>query len=302
MNKPSFKYIGIIGKYNADHSEQNIKRLIGHLERHKLPYVLDKNTMPESLQHHLHARCIDDWHKDVDLCIVLGGDGTFLYASRALYKKQIPLIGINTGRLGFLADLSSEHMQAQLDAILQGNYISENRLLLSIEILQNQKQRAHYVAVNDAVIHKRKMARMVSLNTYARGHFLCHYHADGLILSTPTGSTAYALSAGGPILEPTLNALIIAPICPHTLTQRPVVLGSDSAIEVFPQSEQDEPNIQLTIDGQEEFILQKNDHIKAYHEYNIKVLHPNNYQFQRTLRRKLNWGATSEIRKENSKC
>lgn len=288
MQTAQFRAIGIIGKYGADHSENNINRVIALLESRGIDYMLDSNTMPEALKSHRNSLPMKAWQNHLDLAIVVGGDGTFLYAARALHRKQIPLIGINAGRLGFLADLSAEQLEAQLSAVLDGHYCQEQRQLLAVEVRSGAEKKAAFVAVNDVVIHKRTMARMVELNAYAGGHFLCHYYADGLILSTPTGSTAYALSAGGPILEPTLDAVILAPICPHTLTHRPVVLNASTEIEV--RLGKDASNIQLTIDGQEEFLLTANDRLIAKHGGNISVLHPADYQFQRRLRQKFNWG------------
>lgn len=294
MHTQQFSAIGIIGKYGADHSEENIKRVIALLETRSIRYILDSNTMPDTLKQHPHSQPMSQWQATLNLAIVVGGDGTFLYAARALHRKNIPLIGINAGRLGFLADLSADALETQLSAVLDGNYCRENRQLLSVDIYTGEEKRAQFVAVNDVVIHKRTMARMVELNAYAGGHFLCHYHADGLILSTPTGSTAYALAAGGPILEPTLDAMIIAPICPHTLTHRPVVLSAEREIEVIPGK--GTHDIQLTIDGQEECLLSSQDRIITHHGGSITVLHPADYQFQRRLRQKFNWGIHPDTR------
>lgn len=287
-----FRHIGIIGKNGVTHTQQTIDRVIAVLSAQKITYTLDATTVPPELSKVAEARHIKDWSNDIDLALVIGGDGTFLYAGRTLHDKNIPLVGINAGRLGFLADLSATELEAQLNAILSGQYTLERRQMLNIHVHQHGETRAHFYAVNDLVIHKRSMARMVELDAYTRGEFLCHYHADGLILSTPTGSTAYALSAGGPILEPTLNALIIAPICPHTLNHRPVVISADSDIDVT--LGQNNVDIQLTIDGQEEFILQPDDCITTTHGGYLTVLHPTTYQFQQRLREKLNWGISLE--------
>lgn len=288
-----FTHIGIIGKYRAAHIGNIMYRLIRLLERRGIALTLDANTVPSDLINHPQTRAIKDWARDIDLAIVIGGDGTFLSAGRMLHQKNIPLLGINAGRLGFLADISADQLETQLGAILDGEYVLERRQILKIAIENRGEERGRFVAVNDVVIHKRTMARMVELDAYTRGAFLCHYHADGLILSTPTGSTAYALSAGGPILEPSLDALIIAPICPHTLTHRPVVIGAESDIEVVLGG--DIQDIQLTIDGQEEFLLGAYDRIITRHCGRLTVLHPADYQFQERLRQKLNWGVAPTL-------
>lgn len=288
-----FSHIGIIGKYGAVHTGNIIHRLIALLEARGIALTLDIHTVPSDLANHPRAQQIKEWSNTIDLAIVIGGDGTFLSAGRALHQKNIPLVGINAGRLGFLADISADQLEAQFGEILDGSYVLERRQILKIAIENSGVERGRFVAVNDVVIHKRTMARMVELDAYARGEFLCHYHADGLILSTPTGSTAYALSAGGPILEPSLEALIIAPICPHTLTHRPVVVGAESDIEVVLGG--DIQDIQLTIDGQEEFLLGAHDRIITQHCGHLTVLHPANYQFQERLRQKLNWGVAPTL-------
>lgn len=287
-----FHHIGIIGKNGAAATQSIIERTAALLTNRGIAYTLDAATVPAALADAPESRAIADWPADIDLAIVIGGDGTFLYAGRALHAKNIPLVGINAGRLGFLADLSADALDKQLAAILSGEYSLERRQILAIRVHQHGKTRACYHAMNDLVIHKRSMARMVELDAYTRGEFLCHYHADGLILSTPTGSTAYALSAGGPIVEPTLNALIIAPICPHTLNHRPVVISADSGITVTLGSSN--PDIQITVDGQVEFILEPDDIITTEHGGTLTVLHPKAYRFQQRLREKLNWGLSPE--------
>lgn len=291
MHNNLFRHIAIVGKYGASVAH-TIERVMAILTARNISYTLDKSTMPPELKNHPHAKFLGDWPKNIDLCIVIGGDGTFLHAGRATLTRQIPLLGINEGRLGFLADVQTEELERELNTILSGNYFLETRQTLLVEVRQGDKVRASYYAINDAVIHKRMMARMVELDTYTNGSFLCHYRADGLILSTPTGSTAYALAAGGPILEPTMDAMIIAPICPYMLTHRPMVVGPNSDIEV--RLERNEHDIQLTIDGQEELILEARDYLYVKHANQLPVIHPQGYQFQRTLQEKLNWGLSPE--------
>lgn len=292
MDHNLFKHIGIVGKYGARGVDKTIAQVIAILDHRQIDYTLDTTTMPEALQAHPCAIPLIDWPDGIDLCIVIGGDGTFLHAGRAVLCKKIPLLGVNAGRLGFLADVSNDNLEHELSDILDGNYCLETRQTLKIDICREDSIRAGFYAINDAVIHKRTMARMVELNAYTRGELLCHYRADGLILSTPTGSTAYALSAGGPILEPNMEALIIAPICPHTLTHRPVVVGSGSAIEIT--FDEDRQDIQLTIDGQKELILHREDRILIRPAPQLPVIHPPGYQFQRRLREKLNWGMSAQ--------
>lgn len=293
MHTPSFTHIGIVGKYGASHVGDTIARVVAVLEARRLQVTLDKNTMPAPWRDHERASPIAQWPDDINLAIVIGGDGTFLYAGRSLLEKNIPLLGINTGRLGFLADLPLETLEDSLSAILDGHYRREYRHTLSVRVTHQGHDTAQFHAINDAVIHKRSMARMIEVEVFTRGQYLSHYRADGLILATPTGSTAYALSAGGPIIEPTLDAMLVVPICPHTLTQRPVVIDGQSDIEVC-VSASSIKDVQLTIDGQAEHLLNPTDRITIRRAERLTVIHPADYQFQSRLRQKLNWGIAPE--------
>lgn len=293
MHTPPFTHIGIIGKYGAGYLGDTIARVTSLLAARGIRVTFDHNTMPEPWQTHKSALPIIDWPDDIDLAIVIGGDGTFLYAGRSLLTKRIPLLGINTGRLGFLADLPLDNLEEGLNAVLDGHYRREQRNTLSVHVSHQGENSAHFFAINDAVIHKRSMARMIEIDVFTRGQYLSHYRADGLILSTPTGSTAYALSAGGPIVEPTLNALLVVPICSHTLTQRPLVIDADSDIEVR-ISASSFKDVQLTIDGQAEHLLSPTDIVTLRRARDLAVIHPESYQFQSRLRQKLNWGIAPE--------
>lgn len=293
MHTPSFTHIGIVGKYGASHLGDAIARVVALLQARGLRVTLDRNTMPEPWRHSEYAHPIMQWPDDIDLAIVIGGDGTFLYAGRSLLGKHIPLLGINTGRLGFLADLPQESLEDSLNAIFDGHYQREQRNTLSVHVNRNGDKGARFFAINDAVIHKRNMARMIEVEVFIRGQYLSHYRADGLILATPTGSTAYALSAGGPIIEPTLSALLVVPICPHTLTQRPLVIDAASDIEVRIGANSIK-DVQLTIDGQAEYHLNPTDSITLRRARDLTVIHPADYQFQSRLRQKLNWGIAPE--------
>lgn len=289
MQSNHFNRIGIIGKYGADYVDDIIHRVLEHLQSRQIDVLLDTDTMPETLRAHPSAYPLQEWSNQIELAIVIGGDGTFLHAGRALIYQTIPLVGINSGRLGFLADLPQESLETQLNHILEGNYRLETRPTLKVTLKHPHAPPLELHAINDAVIHKCKMARMVELNVSVNQCFLSHYRADGLILSTPTGSTAYALSAGGPIIEPTLEVILAAPICPHSLNHRPVVLSAQSEIEITmrPNSFKD---LQLTLDGQEEYPLTLEDRLLITRGTPLPVIHPSDYRFQDRLRQKLNWG------------
>ncbi|WP_298643037.1 NAD(+)/NADH kinase [uncultured Cardiobacterium sp.] len=285
-----FKHIGIVGKYGAVRVDDTIARVIAILDAHGLACTLDRDTAPPQYRDSPAALPIAAWG-DVDLCIVVGGDGTFLYAGRALITRQIPLLGIHTGRLGFLADLTLNDLPDRLDRILGGEYHREERHTLHVTVATRDGSHAH-TAINDAVIHSSK-ARMIELDVYTHARHLSHYRADGLIIATPTGSTAYALAAGGPIIEPNLPVNLVVPICPHTLTQRPVVIDAASPITIAPCGS----GAHLSIDGQQQHRLHPKDRITIRPGTPLPVLHPADYHFQDRLRAKLNWGIAPEDNK-----
>ena len=285
----TFRHIGIIGKLGAIRVQDALARATAVLEQRGLRYSLAPDTVPPEYQIVPAARPISAWD-DVDLCIVIGGDGTFLYASRALIDRQIPLIGIHTGRLGFLADLTLDDLPDQLDRILAGHYHCEQRHTLRVTI-EGRDGSSEHLAINDAVIRSSK-AQMIELDVYNHDRYLSHYRADGLIIATPTGSTAYALAAGGPIIEPNLPVSLVVPICPHTLTQRPVVIDANSPITITPGAKSS--GAQLSIDGQQQHRLHHKDRITIRAGIPLPVLHPENYHFQDRLRAKLNWGIAPE--------
>lgn len=221
-----------------------------------------------------------------DLIIAFGGDGTFLGIARKINHLNIPVLGVNLGRLGFLTDLDEQAIQENLESILKGEYTRESRFLLQADI----EGRAHSLAMNDVVIHKSELSRMIELDVYVDDQYLSSYRADGLIFSTPTGSTAYSLSTGGPIIYPTLPAILIAPICPHTFSHRPLVIPSSSKIRVV-ISEGADNYVNVTCDGQELFTLSQEETLTIECAGNpITIIHPLEYSFFTILREKLNWG------------
>lgn len=227
----------------------------------------------------------------IDLAIVLGGDGTLLTAGRAMSTHQVPLIGINLGRLGFLVDVSTQDtMLDQVADILAGNAIAEERFLLSGEVWRENEMIHTATALNDVVLHNRQEVRMIEYSVSIDERIVSHDRADGLIVSTPTGSTAYALSSGGPILAPTLQAIAIVPICPHTLSHRPLVISAERKINLIVDT-QCPIGTQVTFDGQNNQKLNPGDIIKIERAANpVRILHPQNYDFYAVLREKLHWG------------
>jgi len=224
----------------------------------------------------------------VDLVIVLGGDGTLLSVARAASDRPVPILGVNLGTLGFLTEISLDELFAALERVLAGQVRIEPRMRLDVRALRDRGELGRFLALNDAVLTQADLARMIDLETRAGGSQVATYHADGLIVATPTGSTAYSLSAGGPIVLPELEAFLLTPICPHTLTQRPLVLPHSSQIEICVRSRNE---VQLTVDGQEGIALREGDVVSVRRsDHPVRLIaSPFRSRFE-ILREKFHWG------------
>ena len=285
-----FNTIGIIAKQGDPRLAQTLGALLQHLERRRVEVLLDESTSPllagrddaTVSRSALAERC--------DLAIVVGGDGTLLSAARSLADAEVPLLGVNLGRLGFLVDVSPEEMVTRLDEILEGNYIEAPRFLLHAQIQRDEQIIGQSDALNDVVLHIRDVVRMIEFETYIDGHFVNTQRADGLVVSTPTGSTAYALSGGGPILHPSLSAVVLVPICPHTLSHRPIVVQGDSRIEIL-LCAHNQASAQVAFDGQASIDLEPQDRILIQRKpRELRLIHPQGYDYFHILRAKLRWG------------
>ena len=224
-----------------------------------------------------------------DVIIVLGGDGTMLSTCRLVGDKEVPILGINIGGLGFITEVQVEKLYEITEKILSSNCSVEERLMLKAQVIRHGALIAEYVVLNEVVVNKAALARIIDLETYINNSYVTTFKADGLIISTPTGSTAYSLSAGGPVLYPTLDNIIVTPICPHTLTNRPIVLPGDSKIEVILRSPTE--RVYLTLDGQVGFSVMQNDIIEVVKApFKTKLLIPCDRDYFQILRKKLKWG------------
>lgn len=286
----NFKKIAIIGKYMNVSALQLMQADLADLARHltaqNLEVWVEKNTAHHAQLEGYQTLLLDEIGEVVDLAIVMGGDGTMLSVARSLIEADVPLVGINRGRFGFLTDLRAEDMLVELDRILAGDFIKEPRMLLSTEVVRDGRVVYTSYALNDVVI--KSGLRLIELEVEIDGMFVYKQRSDGLIISTPTGATAYALSAGGPILHPNLEAISLVPICPHTLSNRPIAVNSASRI-VVTVVQFDEA--QLSFDGQYQLGLEVGDKILVRRaEKTISLLHPMEYCYFDMLRNKLNWG------------
>ena len=225
-----------------------------------------------------------------DLAIAIGGDGTMLKAAHLACRHEMPLLGINRGRLGFLADIPANAFEEHLNAIFAGTFVEDERFLLHVEVLREGKSLLKSSAFNDVILQKWNIARLIELETYVDGSFVHRQRSDGLIVSTPTGSTAYALAGGGPILHPSLDALALVPICPHTLTNRPIVIDGNSLVEIVVGTREID-HARLTCDGDIELELAPGDRVRIQkQDKKIRLIHPKGHDHFSTLRAKLQWG------------
>jgi len=282
----TIRRVGVVLKPSSLEATELGRQLVEELERRGLEAILDRESA---------AACGRDSEVSrsalasrVNLMIVLGGDGTLLSVTRGELKGT-PVLGINMGSLGFLTEHSAEELFPMLEAVLEGKAEIQRRERLAVSVETPGGDRLTHHVLNDAVVTKSALARVVTLAVHVNGQLLSRFRADGLIVATPTGSTAYSLSAGGPILYPTLDVIVVTPICPHTLTNRPIVLSLSSVVEVRLESPSEE--VYLTLDGQEGFPLTTHDvvHIQRCEEPVFLIEHPNRTYFQ-VLHRKLKWG------------
>ena len=235
----------------------------------------------------------------VDLMIAIGGDGTMLYAGSLSLDSDVPLLGINRGRLGFLADVSPDEMLASVDHILNGEYSVEARLLLDAHFRAVDGKRIKATAFNDVVLQRRETGRMIDIEASVAGQYVNTHSGDGLIIATPTGSTAYALSCGGPIIEPPLEAVVVVPICPHTLTDRPIVIAANQTIEIRLLARED-TQADVVVDGHSMGAIRPDGLLTIKRATKrIKLIHPPGYDFYSILRSKLFWGRDSRKRNED---
>ncbi len=283
-----FHKIGIIGKFGAPTVGETLLSLTRCLIDKQLEVFLDQSTAERHPENELPVVTREEMGQQCDLAIVVGGDGSFLNAARSLAHFDIPMLGVNLGRLGFLTDIAPNQIDTYLEEVLNGEFTDESRCLLKSHVVRDGESVAEGCALNDVVIHKLDIARMIEFETHINGEFVYRQRSDGLIVSTPTGSTAYALSGGGPILAPTLKAVTLVPICPHTLSNRPIVVPGNSQIEITIMGPSG--HAQVTRDGQSNETLVAGDKV-VIERYNhpIRLIHPSNYSPFRVLRQKLGW-------------
>ncbi|MBK8816938.1 MAG: NAD(+) kinase [Methylococcaceae bacterium] len=283
-----FKIIGILGKPSGPSIAATLNVLVGYLKQY-YEVIIDNDSAAAIDDGSIKSCSVEQLGQNCDLVIAVGGDGTFLSAARVTADNDVPVIGINLGRLGFLVDISPNELPCKLHRMLQGDYVEEKRSLLHAKVIRDGRIFHEETAVNEVAIHRWVTPSMIEIVTKINNVFLNSQRSDGLIVSTPTGSTAYSLSAGGPILHPSLNALVLVPLNPHTLSNRPIVIDDSAEIEIsFCQTKQ--INALVTCDHIEipKVLISDKIVINKYPKP-IRILHPQDHDFFQILRSKLNW-------------
>ncbi len=291
-----FQKVALLGRHDDPRLAEPMTSLAAHLTKAGIDvFASDQMTLDLPVKRMAESSLA----AEVDLMIAIGGDGTMLYAGNLSLNSDVPLLGINRGRLGFLADVSPDEMLASVDHILNGEYTVEARLLLDAQFLTADGNTITATAFNDVVLQRRETGRMIDIEASVAGQYVNTHSGDGLIIATPTGSTAYALSCGGPIIEPQLDALVVVPICPHTLTDRPIVIAANQPIEIRLLAREDS-QADVVIDGHSVGAIRPGDLLTVNKATKrIKLIHPPGYDFYGILRSKLYWGRDSRKRNED---
>jgi NAD+ kinase len=285
--------IGVVVKPNQPDALATLCRLAEWLTARGIELVGNKGVESAQVQAAtgcmIHTLDTENLTANVDAVVVLGGDGTMIATARMLGEREVPVLGVNYGTLGYLAEFRNDEMLAALETLIAGNYKLECRMMLDAELFRGDRMLARSRVLNDVVISKSALARIIEIEARCDGQFVNRFRADGLIISTPTGSTAYNLSAGGPIIYPSMNAVVITPICPHTLSNRPLVVSGDAEIELVLRTAREE--VALTLDGQVGVTLEAADRVvvrKSRTTFNL--IHADARNYFEVLRDKLSWG------------
>ena len=292
----SFTKIGIIGRYRTPGALDALIALKDFLLTKKVDLIVEANTAEAMGDARLKTVVLENFGENCELIIVVGGDGSLLNAARAVVDSGVPVLGINRGRLGFLTDILPNELQTKVEEVLEGKYDLEERFLLESYVIREDKIMTTGCALNEVVLYAGDVARMIEFEVQVDNQFLYSQRSDGLIVATPTGSTAYALSGGGPILHPCLQAIVMVPMFPHTLTSRPIVIDSNSVVELsVPNDLEIYPGV--SCDGQAPIMLSSGDKVRIKQKQKkLKLLHPKGHSFYETLRAKLRWGTKWETR------
>jgi NAD+ kinase len=286
-SKKAFSRVALVGKYQADGMQERLKDLATLLAEQGCEVYVESATASHLGLTAYPIKKVEEFSGAIDLAVVLGGDGTMLGIGRQLAGSNVPLVGINMGRLGYMTDIPIQNVQTVLPQIIAGEYEADTRTLLDAVVMRNGKEMNQALALNDVVVNRSGISGMVELAVRVNGSFMYNQRSDGLIVSTPTGSTAYALSAGGPILHPRVAGILLAPIAPHSLSNRPIVLPQDIVVSI---EVVDGREVIVNFDMQSQTELKSGDVIEVRQsKKTITLLHPRSHSDYKTLREKLHW-------------
>jgi len=280
--------IGIVAKPHRPKFAATLEEVLKWLRSRGCEIIVEDSIVRTLKLKEVVAATRENLAELVDVIVVFGGDGTMLSVARSIQGRATLILGVNMGSLGFLTEITLDELYPTLEQLLAGKHTIDRRSMLKIEVHSTDGPVKTYHALNDVVINKGAVARIISMDAFINEDFIAHFLADGMIISTPTGSTAYSLSAGGPVLYPTLDSVVLTPICSHTLTNRPLVIPGDSSIRVVVKSGED---VMLTVDGQVGMALKEGEEIRCSRsEFWIELIQPGNKGFFDVLREKLKWG------------
>ena len=289
----SIKRVGIVLKPHQPDALKTICDLVTWLDEREIELIGGPEIERERIEHQTGCSISEKPQGEIaasaDLMLVLGGDGTMIATARMIGDRDVPVLGINYGGLGYLAEFRIEELYHALESILSGNFRVDKRVMLDVELKRGDASVTRNRVLNDVVINKSALARIIEIEAYLNQRFVNSFRADGLIISTPTGSTAYNLSAGGPVIFPSMNAVVITPICPFTLSNRPIVVPDDATIELLLKTDQEQ--VTLTLDGQVGFDLKVDDRVEIRKSsVTFNLVQPSNRNYFDVLRDKLRWG------------
>jgi NAD+ kinase len=284
---------GLVGRYQSADVATSLPQLAEFLRGCGVRVLIEQDIAASVGLAGEEVASYETMGREADVVIVLGGDGTMLYAARQLAEFDVPLAGVNQGRLGFMTDIAREDMLTGVAGLLAGNFLAEPRILLAGEIWRDGERLSSSLAFNEVVVNKGDLGRMIEMKVEVDGEFVYALRADGVIVATPNGSTAYALSANGPILHPMVAGIAIVPLCPHALSNRPITIGDGSAVDITLISLHDG---RVHFDGQERFDVRAGDRVRiARSPLAVTLLHPPGYSYYAMLREKLHWSEPPKI-------
>lgn len=286
-----YKTVGLIGKPAHEGANKSLNAILQYLKNRDCRILVESKVSSILVGNGFESMELSDIGKEADLAIVVGGDGNMLGAARVLAKHDVAVVGVNRGNLGFLTDINPDDFEAQLDCIFNDQCVREQRFILQVEVFRNGQKQSANSAVNEVVLHHGKVAHMMEFETYIDDNFVFSQRSDGLIIATPTGSTAYSLSGGGPILTPNLDALTLVPMFPHTLSSRPIVVDANSKVKLK-VSVDNTDNLQVSCDSHIVLEVLPGDEIQiSKNEDRLSLIHPKDYNYFNVLRTKLGWGS-----------